>query len=89
MLRALRARKHSDVRHTLNPAIYFGTTANWGTIAPGKTADLVVLAGNPLVDIANTRALLRWSPTVSTRCGRAGGNCRPGLWSGMIVIVLT
>jgi imidazolonepropionase-like amidohydrolase len=42
---------------TLNPAIYFGKTAEWGTIAPGKTADLVVLRGNPLTDIANTRAV--------------------------------
>jgi imidazolonepropionase-like amidohydrolase len=42
---------------TLNPAIYFGKTADWGTVAPGKTADLVVLTRNPLVDIANTRAV--------------------------------
>ena len=43
---------------TLNPAIYFGKTTEWGTIAPGKAADLVVLARNPLVDIANTRAVV-------------------------------
>ena len=43
---------------TLNPAIYFGKTAEWGTIAPGKTADLVLLARNPLVDIANTRTVV-------------------------------
>src|SRR2546423_706215 len=42
---------------TLNPAAYFGKTSDWGTIAPGKIADLVVLRGNPLVDIANTRAV--------------------------------
>jgi len=42
---------------TLNPAIYFGKRIEWGAIAPGKTADLVVLKGNPLVDIANTRAV--------------------------------
>lgn len=42
---------------TLNPAIYFGKTAEWGTIAPGKAADLVVLRANPLIDIANTRAV--------------------------------
>ena len=43
---------------TLNPAIYFGKTADWGSIAPGKTADLVLLARNPLVDIANTRTVV-------------------------------
>ncbi len=42
---------------TLNPAIFFGKTAEWGTVAPGKTADLVVLSRNPLVDIANTRTV--------------------------------
>lgn len=42
---------------TLNPATYFGKTADWGTVAVGKTADLVVLRANPLVDIANTRAV--------------------------------
>jgi imidazolonepropionase-like amidohydrolase len=42
---------------TLNPAVYFGKTADWGTIAVGKTADLVVLRANPLADIANTRAV--------------------------------
>ncbi len=43
---------------TLNPATYFGKTAEWGTIAPGKIADLVVLANNPLTDIANTRSIV-------------------------------
>lgn len=42
---------------TLNPATYFGRTAEWGTIAPGKVADLVILARNPLTDIANTRSV--------------------------------
>ncbi len=43
---------------TLNPAAYFGKTADWGTVAPGKIADLIVLARNPLVDIANTRSIV-------------------------------
>lgn len=43
---------------TLNPATYYGRTADWGTIAPGKVADLVLLARNPLVDIANTRGVV-------------------------------
>lgn len=40
---------------TLNPARYFGATDSMGTIAPGKVADLVLLAANPLSDIRNTR----------------------------------
>ena len=43
---------------TLNPALFFDKTADWGTIAPGKTADLVVLARNPLIDISNTRTVV-------------------------------
>ena len=43
---------------TLNPAIYFGKTADWGTVAAGKSADIVLLARNPLLDIANTRSVL-------------------------------
>lgn len=43
---------------TFNPARYFGKTDAWGTIAAGKVADLVVLAKNPLVDIANTRSVV-------------------------------
>ena len=42
---------------TLNPAVYFGRTADWGTVAPGKIADLVVLTANPLVNISNTRRI--------------------------------
>lgn len=38
---------------TLNPALYFGKR-DWGTIAPGTVADLVVLSRNPLQDIRNT-----------------------------------
>lgn len=79
MLRALRGRKHSDVRHALNPAIYCGTTANWGTIAPGKTADLVVLAGNPLVDIANTRAVVAVVADGLDQARQGGGQLTTGI----------
>ncbi len=43
---------------TVNPATYFGKRTEWGTIAPGKIADIVVLARNPLVDITNTRSVV-------------------------------
>ena len=43
---------------TLNPALYFSKSGDWGTVAPGKVADLVVLARNPLIDIANTRRVV-------------------------------
>jgi imidazolonepropionase-like amidohydrolase len=43
---------------TINPARYFGRTSDWGAIAAGKTADLVVLSRNPLADIANTRGVV-------------------------------
>jgi imidazolonepropionase-like amidohydrolase len=39
---------------TRNPAEYFGAAGEWGTIAPGRRADLVLLSANPLDDIRNT-----------------------------------
>ena len=42
---------------TLNPAKSLHTTDSLGTVAAGKLADLVLLDGNPLVDITNTTAI--------------------------------
>jgi len=42
---------------TLDAARYAGMTDEFGTVAVGKRADLVLLAGNPLEDIANTRRI--------------------------------
>ena len=39
---------------TRNPAEFFGTTGQTGTIETGKRADLVLLEANPLNDISNT-----------------------------------
>jgi imidazolonepropionase-like amidohydrolase len=41
------------VTSTRNPALFFGTFQETGTIAVGKRADLVLLNANPLDDIAN------------------------------------
>ena len=42
---------------TINPARYLGRDSTLGTIAPGKSADLVLLDANPLEDIANVRRI--------------------------------
>ena len=42
---------------TINPARYMGRETTLGTIAVGKSADLVLLDGNPLEDIANVRRI--------------------------------
>ena len=39
---------------TLNPARYLGAADSMGTVAAGRTADLVLLDANPLEDIRNT-----------------------------------
>ena len=42
---------------TLNPARFFGTEAQIGTVEKGKLADLVLLNADPLADIHNTRKI--------------------------------
>jgi imidazolonepropionase-like amidohydrolase len=42
---------------TAKVAQYFGTTADTGTVARGKRADLVLLNANPLTNIASTEQL--------------------------------
>ena len=44
---------------TSSPALFFAASgeAGWGTIQPGRIADLVLLDRNPLVDIANTKKI--------------------------------
>jgi imidazolonepropionase-like amidohydrolase len=42
---------------TLAPARFMNATDSLGAVAPGKLADLVLLNGNPLVNIRNTRRI--------------------------------
>jgi adenine deaminase len=42
---------------TVNPARYFGLLPMFGSVAPGKAADLVLLEANPLTDITNVRRI--------------------------------
>ncbi len=42
---------------TLNPARYFGLQQTLGTVASGRTADLVLLDANPLIDITNVQRI--------------------------------
>ena len=39
---------------TLKPAEYFGATREFGMVAVGRRADLILLTANPVEDIANT-----------------------------------
>jgi imidazolonepropionase-like amidohydrolase len=42
---------------TINPARYLGREKEFGTVEPGKRADLILLEGSPLVNINDTRKL--------------------------------
>jgi imidazolonepropionase-like amidohydrolase len=42
---------------TLNPAIFYNKLSDFGTVQPGRVADLVLLTANPLDNIANTRKI--------------------------------
>jgi hypothetical protein len=43
------------VTGTRNPAIYFGTPDEFGTVEVGRRADLILLEANPLEDIGNVK----------------------------------
>jgi imidazolonepropionase-like amidohydrolase len=61
------------VTGTRNPAIYFGTPEEFGTVEVGRRADLILLEANPLDDIGNVRRLSgvmargRWLPESAIR----------------------
>lgn len=53
---------------TRNAAAYFGESEQWGSVAPGQRADLLLLNSNPLHDVSLTRTFAgvmvrgRWLP---------------------------
>jgi hypothetical protein len=59
---------------TRNAARYFGTE-EWGVIAPGRAADMVLLEANPLTDIRNVSRIAgvmvrgRWMPQSEIQTG--------------------
>ena len=42
---------------TVNPAMFYNRIQDYGSVQPGRIADLVILSENPLSDIRNTRAI--------------------------------
>ena len=42
---------------TTNPALVLGAAGEFGIVAPGARADLLLLDGNPLADVANTERI--------------------------------
>jgi imidazolonepropionase-like amidohydrolase len=42
---------------TISPARFLRATDSLGTVSPGKLADLVLLDGDPLIDIGNSRRI--------------------------------
>lgn len=45
------------VTGTRNPAVYFGTPDEFGTVEVGRRADLILVDANPLTDIANAHRI--------------------------------
>jgi len=43
---------------TRNAAAYFGESGQWGSVAPGQRADLLLLNANPLQDVSLTRTFV-------------------------------
>jgi imidazolonepropionase-like amidohydrolase len=43
---------------TLNPARHSGKLSDYGSVQPGRVADLVLLEANPLSDIRDTRPIV-------------------------------
>ena len=67
---------------TLNPAIFFGKTADWGTVAPGKDGGSRRARAQSARRHRATRAPLpRWSPTADTTRRASSIVCAFGSWN--------
>ena len=70
---------------TTNVARFFGTSDRTGRIAVGRRADLVLIDGNPLTDITNTRRISgvmlggRWMPKEEIQRRLDSGGVRSGM----------
>ena len=53
----MRRRISSGSAATLNPAKFIHRLNDFGTVQPGRIADLVLLRANPLDNIADTRTI--------------------------------
>ena len=72
---------------TLNPAMFY-EDGDYGSVQPGRVADLVLLDANPLSDIRNRGPSRAWSPTadichrrISTACAPSSRRLRPSVRS--------
>ena len=45
----------ADISVEINPVLFFNRTKDLGSVRRGKLADLVLLDGDPLIDIGNTK----------------------------------
>ena len=67
---------------TRNVAAFLGEEKEFGTVAPGKRADLILLHASPLADVGNARRLAgvmlngRWLPEAEIRSGLAAIRAR-------------
>ena len=72
------------VTGTRNPAAYFGTPREFGTVQVGRRADLILLDANPLEDVGNVKRRAgvmvrgRWLPEaeIQERLERIGRDVR-------------
>jgi imidazolonepropionase-like amidohydrolase len=69
---------------TREVARFLGTAGDFGTLEPGRRADLILIEGNPLKDVANVQRRMgvmaggRWLPKAEIEAGLAAIAARHG-----------